>query len=248
MINFHSKKDFANQIENLLKNDSCHYFCHCDNEINKTSKFFNQRSLIQTGYSPLVIDDFDVYLSFFENLQKIKSEKDIDGILKIIQKTILDYFGYGVPNEAKRILLYKLFYEKEENVSIKNFYQSGNAWCLENASLCHNLLKILGFKTCLCACNVNINGKIELHAFNIVEIKNKKYIFDLISSSSSKDVLPPYILNKIDVDDSIFDESTKINNIRPQDCLYNSQNGKSYFITYFLKTPNKEFNNNDLCF
>lgn len=195
-----------------------------------------------------MIDDFNVYLSFFENLQKVKSEKDIDGILKTIQKTIFDYYGYGVPNEAKRILLYKLFNEKEENVSIKNFYQSGNAWCLENASLCQNLLKILGLKSCLCACNININGKIELHAFNIVEIKNKKYIFDLFNTSSSKDVLPPYILNEIDVDDIIFDESAKINDIHPQDCLFNSQNGKSYFITYFLKNQNYAFNNKDLCF
>ncbi len=147
---------------------------------------------------PLFLDDNDIYLEFLKFL-KNKSYKNCFSLLNAISQFIVSKFGF-YNNLDKSLQMYSPFLEiigEERNdfVSIKDFYGKNIAACLERSSLTHNLLSLLGIPSTLVTGYLETNDKNERHAYNIINIKNKLFLFDvtnpiLVTDKDNKGLLP----------------------------------------------------------
>lgn len=242
MIDFKNDDIFYNELKNLLnKDNSLDYFCPNENDlVNKTTKFIGIKSIVVTGYSPLVLDDISAYDLFYNNLTKLPRNYCTYDLIKCVQKSVFDYFGYDKPNEIARLNTYRFNYEKDIHTSISNFKNTGNSWCLERATLCHNFLKLLGLNSVLISSNIELNGNKQLHAFNAVEINGNKYLLDLLNTPSSPDKIPEPIFERLPKDINLFNDDNILNLNENLQYNFVSRSGKLYHIEYLLSNENCE--------
>lgn len=150
------------------------------------------------GGHAFVIDDMDIYYSFFENLKKIANEFAKQGldfkknkmymVAKSISKTEQQYFGVGCNLRNVRLsLLAQTYDEKTDNFpapSIKVLKDKGIAECVELASVAHNLWILTGEKSYYINskdCYFGGVGKEyshDAHAFNLILHNGSYFVFD----------------------------------------------------------------------
>lgn len=243
MINFKSKKTFYDNLYEMLKSEnSAEYFYPnaSSNKLIKTTKFLGPNSLIATGYSHLVLDDLSAYDLFYDNLVQLPEKYSAYDLIRCVQKSVFDYFGYDKPNEAERLLTYKINYDKNIHTSIINFKNTGNSWCLERATLCHNYLKLLGLNSALISSNIELNGNKQLHAYNTLEINGFKYLLDLLNTPASSENIPRPIFERISNNIELFNDHNSIDFGQNYSFSFVSKSGKLYHINYLTTSENKE--------
>ncbi len=243
MINFKSKEIFYDNLNKMLKKENtAEYFYPnaSSNKSIKTTKFLGPNTLIATGYSHLVLDDLSAYDLLYDNLTKLPEKYSAYDLIKCVQKSVFDYFGYDKPNEYERLKTYKLNYDKDIHTSIINFKNTGNSWCLERASLCHNYLKLLGLNSALISSNIELNGNKQLHAYNTLEINGFKYLLDLLNTPSSPENIPRPIFEKISDDIDLFNEQHSIDFGNNYSFSFVSKSGKHYHINYLNSSENND--------
>lgn len=246
MINFKNKIEFAERLKELQKSEnSVNFFCpKGDGSLVKTNKFLNSNSLVVTGFTPLVLDDLSAYNILFNNLSKLPIKFTQFDLIRCVQKSVFDYFGYSKPNEINRIQTYKNCFEKDINVSISLFKGTGNSWCLERATLCHNFLKLLGIDSVLISGDIELNGNRQSHCYNTYKINNCTYLLDLLNTPSSKDNIPAPICVQLYNENKLFDNKVETELNQVYSCNFVSKSGRLYHIDYL----NGQEENEILCY
>lgn len=240
-----NKKDYKKFIEeNIYSFEGLKYFCPQReyNGLIKTKDFLSFNSMIVTGWANFVLDDESCYFILLDNVKEMldkkhfsNSKQKLENISKCIQKSVFDYYGYGKPNDYKRMLIYKDAYDRGFDVSMKTFKNSGNSWCTERASLVHNFFKFLGIESVLASSNIEILGGKDLHVYNFIRFDGKCYLFDLLNTPHMLDKpLPQIVLQEIDkeIEETIFNDKDRIDNYKKIEVSTISQSGRKYSITY----------------
>jgi hypothetical protein len=195
-------KDFVlgrlNELENQSKNDTQEILA---NDFKKG--FIGKETEIHAGEGTdlnLFIDDDNLYLNF-ANFIKTQNVKNIFSLLTLTQKFVSDLFGQK-GNAENRLNKYSSFFEvigqeQKTKVSIKDFYGNNTAECLERSAAAQNLLSFIGVDTTLVNGKLKTNDKDELHAFNLIENKGEKILFDVTNpiyfEKDGKTCSAPYI-------------------------------------------------------
>lgn len=192
-------------------------------------------------YPPFYVDDFNLYVTFLNTVNdeiglNMIDRLDIKIIISLIQIFIEETFLS--PDETKTDR--KIIYDKNPlHVSIKDFYHSGSAKCIELSAVVQNLLTFLGIDTYfvfndLILINdndVNDNkGGGSGHLINIIRYNDNLWAYDsknmMSCERNGKVVLVPALL-KLSGNDI-----TKINEfiMKSSDLasLYNSEPHKEY--------------------
>lgn len=212
------------------------YFCPTTKKMKSTNKFLSKKTKLVTGYADFVLDDENAYFLLFKKIKEngfLLNNKNFsdEQICKFVQNSVFDYFGIGTPSDEQRTRIYRDAFQKEKDVSIKDFRESGNSMCLERASLSHNYFLLMGFNAELVAENVLLNSQRDLHTFNVVSLNDGKYIFDLVASKIKDAQMPSPIMTNLS------------NGYLGENISFTSQSGKINFINYPIEnfienTPN----------
>ena len=104
----------------------------------------------------------------------------INEICSIVFETVYEYFG-GFENVNQRMKHYKDmdFIESEDDYGkISDLKGKNSAMCVERAALSQNLLIDLGIKSIYKSSNIMVNGKLETHAYNLIDYNDEYYIYD----------------------------------------------------------------------
>ena len=126
-----NKEDYKAYIKAKIATfEKCKNFCPTGSLtcMNKTKKFFwGEDSQIVTGYSPLIIDDEEIFEYLFENIKKDftetpKNYRDYKKkLFRCVQKAVFDYLGVGRPRLNQRDFVLRAIFEMEKKTSRKNF-------------------------------------------------------------------------------------------------------------------------------
>ena len=103
---------------------------------------------------------------------------DIYALSSAVLETVDEYFG-GLSNiESRMNYYYSTDFTESENNKISNLQGTGAAMCVERAALSQNLLNSLGINSFFKSSGIIKNNKNEVHSYNLIEFKDKYYIFD----------------------------------------------------------------------
>lgn len=215
------------------------------NRCQKTNKFFFKNSKFITGYAPIVFDDYAPYNIFFDNIKKYVCAQDINNkskllkkLLNIVQLSVFEYYGIGKPDEEKFLHLLKTYGDKNQDLSIAKLKQTNNSFCIERACLAHNFFKLIGINAQAVSQNVYVNEEKSLHMFNVVQIDDNYFVYDLINTYYTQSKPKPQFVFK-QLDDKqgkmIFDDNEQANAVVLQNVSIKSQSGKDYVIDYGAK-------------
>ena len=182
---------------------------------------------------------FDINEEIAEMLLKeIKNTdvKTIEDVCAVVSKVVFDYVGgRSVSGDIKdRLSRLKESDELDDNEknSISAFKGSGNAWCSERSSIAHQLFKILGIESQIVVSPIEVDGKMEYHAFNMIRGDKTSIIFDstMIDYSvpeegytSIVEVLPR---DSFDTLNGISERRFQSRNGEKKSCVINPQNCK----------------------
>lgn len=117
----------------------------------------------------------DTYLILLKKL-KNRNLDDIDfsEIVHMVYQTVNEYFG-----TKGRVDRYNVLKEEDLGVNTLSDLKGRNlAACVERALLSQNLFKILGIDSTIKQSSITNNRKEEGHAYNILRVDNKNYIYD----------------------------------------------------------------------
>ena len=147
---------------------------------------------IETGISDIVdakIGDIrDAYKLLESKINSIDNT-NIFELSGVVLETVDEYFN-GLSNIADRMSYY---YPGDDNNKISNLKGKGAAMCVERAALSQNLLKSLGINSFFKTSGIIKNNNEESHSYNLIEFKNKYYIFDSSMPSLINDKINPLI-------------------------------------------------------
>jgi len=213
--------------------------------------FSNEEVLVESGmyYVPCVIGNIsDAYQILKDELYIIKPT-NIFQLSECIFNTVQKYFG-NYENISQRMNFYHDIDEIDygmEMGKVSNLKGQNAAMCVERAMLSQNLLTSLGINSFYKASGINKDAQPEVHAYNIIEYKEKYYIFDT--------AIPTLIDNKVnplicEIPKEVYEEiispqqdigySVAVNHYNPlmnkqvsiiydskRDKIYNSENSKT---------------------
>lgn len=186
-------------------------------------------------YRYCVIGDVkEAYQMFKEILLKEKPQTIFE-YAECIQKVILNYFG-DYSNTQNRLT----FFPDEDSIEyfglevgkVSSLAHQNAAMCIERAMLSQNLLKIINVKSFFKASGIIINGKMDAHAYNLIEFDGKYYLFDATIPTLRNDKISPIIG---EIPKEVFDQISKPNSdigISINVNHYNPLQKKDYAITY----------------
>ena len=143
---------------------------------------FNEEAIgIESGIGDIVIAKIGNIKEAYELLKsKINNidNNDIYALSRIVLETVDEYFG-GISNIASRMnYYYPEDFEESKNNLISNLKGTGAAMCVERAALAQNLLVSLGINSFFKASVIIKDNDKETHCYNLMEYKDKYYIFD----------------------------------------------------------------------
>lgn len=144
--------------------------------------FRNEEVLIETGmdYTPCMIGDITDAYNLLDEKIKGKNIEDIELLMEIIFEVVNEYFG-GIDNVDNRMSNYVDldFITCEDDIGkVSSLKGKGEAACTERAMVTQNLLKRLGIDSYYKCSTIIINGKNDIHSYNIAIINDKHYIID----------------------------------------------------------------------
>lgn len=143
---------------------------------------FNEELIgIESGFADIVntkIGDIkDAYQLLKVKINKIDST-NIYELSRVVLETVDEFFG-GIANSEKRNdFYYPSDFAESKNNKISNLKGKGAAMCVERSALSQNLLKSLGINSFFKTSGIIKNDKKEVHSYNLIEYKDKYYIFD----------------------------------------------------------------------
>ena len=246
-----NKEDYISFIDKRIEAlEKCDSICPAsyDFDLVKTNKFFGEKSKIITGYSPLVIDDKEIYCMLFDNVKKFfaegfdSEEENFIALSKCVQKTVFEYIGIGRPKEEIRQMIFKIDYEKEIDTSIKSFKNSFAGLCTERSAIAHNCFQMLGLESVFASEYIFLMGQKDLHAFNFVKFNGQAYLYDLINTYYMPEKeMPDVVLKKIDKEmtKEIFDDRQTCGCLEIYAVPSTAQSGREYTIDYGYKEDEK---------
>ena len=150
------------------------------------SKFISDNILLNVG-GGIAADDADLMVDETPDaykilIEKIKNEPNatFENLMKIVYDTTIEYFGTTENAIEAREAYYEEHdvYSKEEKGRISDFKGKNMAACMERAALSQNLMKFLGIESTLKVSSINVDGKDDVHAFNLIGVDGKYYLFD----------------------------------------------------------------------
>lgn len=117
----------------------------------------------------------DVYIELFESIKKQDLENiDTNQIIQIVYQTVNKYFG-----AEGRVDRYQFLNEEHFGTNTLSDLKGKNlAACVERALLSQNLFKMIGIDSTIKQSDIINNGNQDSHAYNILRIANKNYIYD----------------------------------------------------------------------
>ena len=193
----------------------------------KTADFTNDEVLVQIG------DISDAYEMLKQKL--MSKELTFDTLFCTVFEVIDEYFG-RFENVSERMTYYK----SEDRVSdndnynkITNLKGKSSAMCVERAALAQNLLKVIGINSIFKSSTVVVNGKIDQHAYNLVEYNDKYYIFDSTIPTLRDEAISPIIAEiPKEAFDAISMPISIINGYSVETSHFNPLKNMDYCITY----------------
>ena len=221
------------------------YYTPKDNDTVVCVDFLDKHSLVFAGYTFFVLDDEHAYTDIIDKIQNDKKQKHltINDVCKIVQNYVLDYFGVGTINPNAYIQNYKLANEGNKYVTLSSLKNTRISQCIERSTFAHDIFKLLNINCALVSSNINFDGQEELHSFNVLNIKDEYYIFDLICSKVTNDKqLPSPIMCKLpkEVGKQIFEQKL-LQDFKTQNVEFTTQSGYKHKIRYdFIKTKTLE--------
>ncbi len=221
------------------------YYTPKDNNTVVCLDFLDKNSLVFAGYTFFVLDDNQAYKEIVDKIQNDNKQKPLtmDDVCKTVQNYVLDYFGVGATNPNGYIQRYRLASDRNEYVTLSSLKNTRLSQCIERSTFAHDIFKQLNINCALVASNINFDGQEELHSFNVLNIKDEYYVFDLICSKVSNDKqLPSPIMCKLpkEVGKQIFEQKL-LQDFKTQDVEFITQSGYKHKIRYeFIKTKNLE--------
>lgn len=160
---------------------------------------------IQTGLGDIVnarIGNIDAAYELLKLKINNIDNTDIYAISCIVLETVNEYFG-GFSNIEKRMDYYYLedFVESKNN-KISNLQGTGAAMCVERAALSQNLLISLGVNSFFKTSGIIKDNNRGVHSYNLIEYKDKYYIFDASIPNLINEQVNPLIA---EIDKETFD-------------------------------------------
>ncbi len=174
-------------------------------------EFTDQEVLIETGIAdivPCVMGDVsDAYKILKERISKLNSS-DFSLVATEVFNTVCDYFG-DYSNIDSRMDNYpdqdSIAYDHVEMGKVSNLKGQNSAMCVERAMLAQNLLINLGYKSYYKASEIIKNEKSEVHAYNLLDIGDKYYLFDATIPTEINGEMTPLIT---ELPKEVFEEIT----------------------------------------
>ena len=117
----------------------------------------------------------ETYLNLLSRLKREDPNSlNVDNIAKMVYQIVNEYFGpKGDVNRTDNLI------EEDFGINTLSMLKGKNkAACVERALLSQNLFKILGIDSTIKQSSITNNGKEEGHAYNIIRIDGKNYIYD----------------------------------------------------------------------
>ncbi len=241
MSNFNNFRDIINHINTLETEDQIKEYvmsrlnCLEKNSEKRTIDRINEGKLIGTiteGYinsdspiitsymvEPFYMNDLTLYIDFIKYIKG----KNLSNPLQFfheLQNFTIDLFGFkGSQLNRENVYLEE---RNDKPISIKDFYRNNSALCSERSATVQNLAEFCGIKSYLIFGELVINGKKEVHAYNIFKMKDATLIlYDATNSVtlSSNGYVPAYsIIGKEDISniESISFDFETLSNIYKQ--------------------------------
>ena len=131
------------------------------------------------------LDDQEYICSLL--IQRLRSQpcKNIAELSKIITEVIYDYFGGAKTKGTEKDRLAHLTrLDKLGDREVKDvnklslFKGTADAYCVEKATVAHQLFRFLGIDSSLVYTTTSVNDDLALHAISVVSSDNHSYIYD----------------------------------------------------------------------
>lgn len=176
------------------------------------------------------VDDLEtIYKMMIDKIKK-SDPKNIEDIFKCVSGVVFDYVG-GPAVDGTMADRMSHFTPEDDlpedgyNV-LSNIKGTKHAFCVERAVITHELLYFLSLKSMMVFSQVEINGNMEVHCYNLTRGKSKAYGIDTsLIDFSSKEAMENPVIFKGNLEDVI-----KMQNI-PKRTIYSSK-GEKREITY----------------
>lgn len=176
----------------------------------------------------------EAYIILKEEI-KAKQPSNIFKYAECVQNTVLRYFG-DFSKTSKRLSYFPsdedVYYNSKKMGCVSDLAHKNAAMCVERAMLSQNLLIELGIKSIYKASGVIINGKPDVHAFNLISHGGKYYIFDATIPTVREAKISPIIC---EIPKEVFDKLSKPNSdigISVETEHFNPLQNKDYSIIY----------------
>ena len=143
--------------------------------------FSDEKIGIENGIGDIVNAKIGNIKDCYELLKlKVKDidSNDIYALSLAVLETVDEYFG-GIKNiESRMNYYYPIDFEESKDNKISNLKGTGAAMCVERAAVAQNLLISLGINSFYKSSGILKDNKKEVHSYNLIEYKDKYYIFD----------------------------------------------------------------------
>ena len=170
--------------------------------------FKDEEILVEAGmdYIPCQVGDInEVYDILKKNLNE-KKPRNFHDLSNLIFETVQSYFGnYSNINERMKNYhdIDEIDYLNLEIGKVSNLKGKNAAMCVERAIVVQNILKTLGYNSYYKASGIVKDGKIEAHAYNLVENNGEYYIFDTAIPTIDNGKISPIVAN---IPKEVFDK------------------------------------------
>ena len=160
--------------------------------------FTDQQVLVASGIGdiiPVVMGDVSLVCEAFKKTITEKGITDFNEISKYLYTTVMSYFG-NYDNVDERLDYYNTLddIDSDEDVSKVSELKGKNAaMCVERAMLTQNLLKTIGINSYFKSSGLEKDGKVEGHAYNLVEYSGKFYLVDTTIPKMKNGEITPVI-------------------------------------------------------
>ena len=183
----------------------------------------------------------EVFENFAAKVRENKPNSDGDFFWCVTQ-TIFDYIGGAEVVGGLEDRLGHLGEGKENGLS--SFKGSHHAWCMERSIMAHQIFKMLGLDAELVVSPIHLDGKIrkdgkiktEQHAFNVVKVNGKTYLYDATLLDYEKPFEQQNCIVEI-LPETSYDDLRNINERKFKSktgairtCRYNPKNGSVFII------------------
>ena len=136
-----------------------------------TDGYINSNSPIITSYmvDPFYMNDITLYIEFIKYI-KGKDLSNPVQFFHFLQGFTTNAFGF----KGDQLIRDKVYLQESNDdlISIADFYKNNSALCSERSAAVQNLAEFCGIKSYLIFGELNINGKKDVHAYNIFKMKD----------------------------------------------------------------------------